>query len=360
MPAPRVSFRLSVVAYNIDWPTLYRKVVDIRNFFVPVCDLQITIEKTSLTPAFAVYPDISPLPIMDRDWYEKNISGPRALTADITLLIVAPGDHSGVVTTSGAMVRPNFGPWEGTIFAAGEDDRVYVAGKDVGDYFTLYACHELSHAFYGMLGKRDDTHVHFPNSPQAAPLFPDDPNPEHALNDLDFSAVRQSFVLNQLKQMLLQAAAALSLLQKQRIETIVDTPAQTAQNAPGATKPAGPDTSLIKRFCLAIQAYEGWTPGSRSFRNNNPGNLRTWYTQIGTDGGFAVFKTYEDGFAALMEIVENAAKGLSAVYKPTMTIKDFFNTYAPSSDNNHPDAYALFVAKQTGVSVETPISALLG
>lgn len=235
---PQVSFRLTVIANNISWPSLTSKVDAIRQFFAPVCDLQITIEHSTLRPAFNIYPDFSPLPVVDYDWYDRNISGPRALTADLVLFVVAPQDHAGIVTTAGAMTQHNIGPWETTVFVGSEADRVYINGKDVGDYFALYACHELSHAFYAMLGKRDDTHAHFPNTPQAAATFPDDPNPEHALNDLDFPTVRRSFVINQIIQMLALASAALSIIKKQRVSSVTDgTPTPPIPTPPPAPAP---------------------------------------------------------------------------------------------------------------------------
>jgi hypothetical protein len=219
---PPVSFRLAIIANNIPWATFSSKVEAIRQFFAPVCDLQIIVEHTQLHPVFKQYPDFSPLSIVDYDWYDQNISTPHALTADIVLFVVTPEDHAGVVTTAGTMTQHNVGPWETTVFAAAENDRLYVNGKDAGDYFTLYACHELAHVFYAMLGKRDDTHAHFPNTPQSPTFFPDDPNPQHCLTDLDFSGVRQTFILGQLTHLLLQAAQALSLIQKKRISGFAD------------------------------------------------------------------------------------------------------------------------------------------
>lgn len=143
---------------------------------------------------------------------------------------------------------------------------------------------------------------------------------------------------------------------------IPETPPQTPYTPPGTPKPATPVIDyipprpmLLSAFCMSIQKFEGWVanPPSRSYLNKNPGNLRKWHTQTGTAGGFAVFPTYEAGFAALKELVTRAATGKSTVYKPTDTIAQFFAKYAPSSDNNHPDTYARFVALRLGVEATT-------
>lgn len=117
------------------------------------------------------------------------------------------------------------------------------------------------------------------------------------------------------------------------------------------------EESRILAFAKAIQTYEGWFAGSRSCRNNNPGNIKYIGQKNATkdDAGFCVFSTYEDGLNALVSLLRNAMTGKSKVYKPEMTIIDFFNTYAPSYDNNNPNAYALFVAKQLNVSANTQI-----
>ncbi len=52
--------------------------------------------------------------------------------------------------------------------------------------------------------------------------------------------------------------------------------------------------------------------GSRSWRNNNPGNLRyTWFARdhraIGTAGGFAVFPDYPTGRAALSALLHGTS-----------------------------------------------------
>lgn len=119
--------------------------------------------------------------------------------------------------------------------------------------------------------------------------------------------------------------------------------------------------TLLDRFCLAIQKYEGFYPGSRSYRNNNPGNLY-YASQQGTVGrdekGFAVFDTYGNGYKALKNQIRLAISGKSKYYKPDMSIIDFFSVYAPYHDSNDPYSYALFVARETGLDPQTKIKDL--
>lgn len=117
--------------------------------------------------------------------------------------------------------------------------------------------------------------------------------------------------------------------------------------------------SRLTQWALAIKRFEGWYPGSRSYRNNNPGNLRYSPMQDGTDGGFAWFRTYDKGWNALLHQLRIAATGKSLVYRPHMTLLQFFQKYAPSSDGNHPQTYAKAVARELGVPVTTQIKELL-
>ena len=107
----------------------------------------------------------------------------------------------------------------------------------------------------------------------------------------------------------------------------------------------------LEDMALAIKKHEGWFIGSRSWRNQNPGNLRWSPFMLRKEAGFAYFKDYATGWKALMYQLQIARNGDSKVYTPEDTLKEFFAKYAPSSDNNDPDAYAKAVAKQIGVDV---------
>ncbi len=98
----------------------------------------------------------------------------------------------------------------------------------------------------------------------------------------------------------------------------------------------------------AIQQHEGFYPGSISYDNNNPGNLQSWSTQIGTSRGFAVFPTYEVGYNALRSL-------LRASCDNSWTLLQLMNSYAPASDNNDPYGYASILARTLGVTLDTPL-----
>lgn len=130
----------------------------------------------------------------------------------------------------------------------------------------------------------------------------------------------------------------------------------------------------IEEWSNAIRVHEGWIlpnvqypKGSRSYRNNNPGNLRyTKYTaSLGENFGFddknfIRYKTYDIGFNALMQFLKDACNDELRSYKGEMNLLDFYKVYAPSSDGNYPAGYAKFIAGRLGVPVETKIKALLG
>ena len=78
-------------------------------------------------------------------------------------------------------------------------------------------------------------------------------------------------------------------------------------------------------YASTIQTIEGWYPGSKSYRNNNPGNLKFDKQPEATGAdpqGFAVFPDYAHGLTALhKQIALDAGRGL--------TIQQFANKYAP-------------------------------
>jgi hypothetical protein len=109
--------------------------------------------------------------------------------------------------------------------------------------------------------------------------------------------------------------------------------------------------STIESLAKAIQKFEGWYPGSHSYRNNNPGNLRSGARMTGKDSSnYAVYATFANGWADLLDLLNKRA-----VQHPEWTLLDLFNSYAPASDNNDPNTYAKYVAQQTGLSVDTTL-----
>lgn len=109
----------------------------------------------------------------------------------------------------------------------------------------------------------------------------------------------------------------------------------------------------------AIKEFEGFAPGTRAWRNNNPGNLKftAWTQQQGAiradDKGFAVFPDFQTGFRALVALLE-----LRRRQHPDWSILDLMMSYAPPSDNNPTGKYAQFVASKIGARIDTKLSEL--
>lgn len=109
-----------------------------------------------------------------------------------------------------------------------------------------------------------------------------------------------------------------------------------------------PHLSKLTAWAHAIEAFEdapkAWC---------NPGAIR------GKNKQFLRFPTYQAGFDYLCDYLTRAATGKHPSYNPEFTLLKFTETYAPSSDRNHPDLYAAFVAKRLGVTVAEKIKNLI-
>lgn len=100
--------------------------------------------------------------------------------------------------------------------------------------------------------------------------------------------------------------------------------------------------------------------GTAAWRNNNPGNLKVGvgnvklarqHGAIGIDaGGFAIFKSREDGLRAQVGLLKGKA------YR-SLTVAQAITKYAPPNENNTA-AYIQFVAQQAGVSTSAKLSSL--
>jgi hypothetical protein len=92
--------------------------------------------------------------------------------------------------------------------------------------------------------------------------------------------------------------------------------------------------------------------GSRSFRNNNPGNLRYTGQQgsVGKDGnGFAIFPSYELGKQAhIRQIQLDAQRGY--------TIADFISKFAPKEENFSEDYTAFLLRRFPEFHPETSLN----
>ena len=82
---------------------------------------------------------------------------------------------------------------------------------------------------------------------------------------------------------------------------------------------------------------------SLASRNNNPGNLKGFYTDE-----FRVFKTLKEGYVALLHDLNLKITGKSNWTDSTTTIYDFINIYAPSFENDV-DSYIRIFCSETGL-----------
>lgn len=105
----------------------------------------------------------------------------------------------------------------------------------------------------------------------------------------------------------------------------------------------------------AIQVFEGWKPGTRSYVNRNPGNL---------EGGakvdaknYDIFPDFVSGYQALLRELQSKFSGNNRHgIGPSSTLLGLFNVYAPPSDNNPTNLYAQFVADWCAKALGKPIT----
>ena len=119
------------------------------------------------------------------------------------------------------------------------------------------------------------------------------------------------------------------------------------------------DFSVVTILALAIKRVEGYYPASRSWRDNNPGNLEETGT-AGKDGVYAKFATYEDGWERLLMDVR-----MKMHEHPDKSLFQVMEIYAPAADHNDPKSYASFIAHTLAtdlaadITVDTTMASLL-
>lgn len=367
------------------WTTIPFKVQQIKDFFSPKVDLLIDIKHTSFTniPFETVntidgtgHQDGTDVPghseTVQNVWLDNNVVIPMAKGYDIVVFVLSNPDKQGHITSAGIRGDRDNGAVECIIFGGEENWRTYVNGVDIGNGFVVFTCHEISHAIYMILAKKDNTHLQFYSG-----------HPERVLEDFDFPVPNNAELkITLIKRALELARQLLAILLNKQKEMPIDT-------IPVPPKPPVPEpkppVDKIKLFCDAIQRHEGYYPpktvfengvdkypkGTPAWRNKNPGNAR-YVGQAGAIGkdasNFAIFPTYEVGYAYLYKVIENTCKGLSKVRGAHYNFYEFFggtpaknyqDGYAPSEDNNDPRHYAEVVAKSVGVLPTTKMRELL-
>jgi hypothetical protein len=348
------SYSLRILANNEagTWASWEAKIAQIKAFYAPVCGMDITLTPTTLIPQFAPYGQISGsgnVYQVDQSWYDQNVT-PLAAGADLIMFVVPPSDHPNIVTLMGLDVYQQGKSGEMTVFSD-ETSHTYVNEIDQGETAVVYAEHELSHAFYGILGKTDNTHLYFYAG-----------TPEKVLADFDFGEALLSDY-----QLLIQALELkLGLLKARQIPPQADVAPQSQSPAPTATQTAvAVPTSFPPKISqwAAITAKEEGANAAL----HNPGNLAystltaSWGATQGpvkSDGGFlAQFPDENTGLTALCNfLVLGCQDELLAFHAPAArTLGGFIDVYA----NDPPAGYKDAIVQQMGGDPNVQISTFL-
>lgn len=344
------TFKILIVANNCTWNSWPQKIRTLHDFFSPKIDLLVDLKNTSY-PAVpfvrfrAVDPKQNLLPELwgiEEKWYDQNVTS-LAAGYDIVLFTLSlkqwrtPDNARGWRTDRDQKVVE-------LQVGADENESLYQDQKLIWNWFEHYGEHEIMHALYMISGQEDKTHYY------------------------DYEIGKLQAALDDI-QLPVPHAVDQQTLTISLLERVVELYKQLrAMGLPES------QMTLLDRFCAAIKTREGYfAPGENSryptgtisWKNKNPGNLRynpkaPLRLAIGGDRtGYAIFKTYEDGWTTLRRMVSNAASGLSKVYHPDMTILQFFQVYAPGTDNNDPQSYAEEVAFKIAKDTSFKISGLL-
>ena len=114
--------------------------------------------------------------------------------------------------------------------------------------------------------------------------------------------------------------------------------------------------SGLEAVADAIMQFEGWKPGTRSYVNRNPGNLRL-QGEPADDKGYSIFPSLADGYGALLRELQSKFTGNNSHgIGPASTLLALFNVYAPPTDDNPTETYAEFVAQWVGRALSKPIT----
>lgn len=162
---------LLIYANNNTWSSWEDKKEQIKKFWKPVCDLDITVVNTSFKNIPFEYVMVSDgstgkemfvtSGVVQNKWFDENVSF-KAKGYDFVALVLNQLDKGNYKTASGVQTLLDSSVVEITIFANGEFDGAYAQGfKYLGNSFVLYLCHEMSHGFYRLFDKKDYTHTHF-------------------------------------------------------------------------------------------------------------------------------------------------------------------------------------------------------
>jgi hypothetical protein len=120
---------------------------------------------------------------------------------------------------------------------------------------------------------------------------------------------------------------------------------------------------LVASICAGIQRQEGFLPGTRAWRNHNPGNLwdgsypgkvgRIWPQYPLDDAGFVIFPDYATGFSEMEHQVQLKVERGD-------TLRVLVNQWDSGDPQRNRDTYLADLVEWTGFPADTPLVALVG
>jgi hypothetical protein len=182
-------FNAQLVLNHDAWTNWDAKLAKVAAFYSDVCDLRFMTARSSYSNLpFEDLAGSAPLRGIQQTWFDENISS-KFYAADIVIFVLALGERGSNITPVGMMTGNKPHAYEITIFGTFDVmAHTYQNGKDMGDAMTVILEHELSHVFYAMLGKPDDTHKHFLDEADPGAVLAD-------LQDLSKPEVEQGYLV---------------------------------------------------------------------------------------------------------------------------------------------------------------------
>ncbi len=126
------------------------------------------------------------------------------------------------------------------------------------------------------------------------------------------------------------------------------------------------NNQYFREYVYQDGTHERYYGGSRSWRNNNPGNVMIGprakkYGAIGNDGKFAIFPDYESGRAAMKAVLQKGSwKELTIaemIAGKKLSNGKRIPGYAPASENNVPD-YLSGIKNYAGLKLDRKMKTL--
>ena len=111
-------------------------------------------------------------------------------------------------------------------------------------------------------------------------------------------------------------------------------------------------------LAIGIAMAEGWSPDDKSltYRNHNPGALRSSPFAIGTRNKFALFVNDGVGFFALCWDLAKKCKGETVTdLGPNSTLYDLIKVYTAETDPERLNNYVMVVQRIANVERSTPL-----